>query len=63
MSHLQYHSYEGVGKRNLELFAYQQAVRVENQIFISGQGKQISTPLLPNHDVQVLTNCKRRMGS
>ncbi|KAK7414422.1 hypothetical protein QQX98_006700 [Neonectria punicea] len=38
MSHLHFHSYEGFGTQNLESHAYNQAVRVDNSIHISGQG-------------------------
>ncbi|KAL7926945.1 hypothetical protein ACQKWADRAFT_279083 [Trichoderma austrokoningii] len=38
MSHLKYYSYDGVGKRNVEKYSYNQAVRVGDRIEISGQG-------------------------
>lgn len=38
MSHLQYYSYDGVGKRNREQFWYSQAVRVGDRIECAGQG-------------------------
>ncbi|KAL7904932.1 Endoribonuclease L-PSP/chorismate mutase-like protein [Trichoderma velutinum] len=38
MSHLKYYSYEGVGVRNREIFAYSQAVRVGDRIECAGQG-------------------------
>ncbi|KAH9242563.1 hypothetical protein K456DRAFT_1743740 [Colletotrichum gloeosporioides 23] len=38
MSHLTYYTYQGLGSDNLKSHAYNQAVRMENQIFISGQG-------------------------
>uniref|UniRef100_A0A060TIZ1 ARAD1D50820p n=1 Tax=Blastobotrys adeninivorans TaxID=409370 RepID=A0A060TIZ1_BLAAD len=38
MSNLTYYSYDGVGKRNLETFGYNQAVRVGDRIECSGQG-------------------------
>ncbi|KAF4835621.1 RutC family protein [Colletotrichum tropicale] len=38
MSHLTYYTYQGFGSDNLKSHAYNQAVRMENQIFISGQG-------------------------
>lgn len=40
MSHLKYYSYDGVGKRNVEKYSYNQAVRVGDRIEISGQGKK-----------------------
>lgn len=39
MSHLKYYSYDGVGKKNVEKYSYNQAVRVGDRIEISGQGK------------------------
>ncbi|KAL7933088.1 Endoribonuclease L-PSP/chorismate mutase-like protein [Trichoderma chlorosporum] len=38
MSHLKYYSYEGVGVRQRDKFAYNQAVRVGDRIECSGQG-------------------------
>ncbi|EHK40220.1 uncharacterized protein TrAtP1_006280 [Trichoderma atroviride] len=38
MSNLKYYSYEGVGKKNVEKYSYNQAVRVGDRIEISGQG-------------------------
>lgn len=39
MSNLKFYSYEGVGKKNVEKYSYNQAVRVGDRIEISGQGK------------------------
>ncbi|KAL1890128.1 hypothetical protein Sste5346_008421 [Sporothrix stenoceras] len=38
MSHLNYYSYEGFGTGALESHAYNQAVRVGDNVYISGQG-------------------------
>ncbi|KAF3806877.1 hypothetical protein GCG54_00007127 [Colletotrichum gloeosporioides] len=38
MSHLTFFTYEGFGSKALESHAYNQAVRMDNQIWISGQG-------------------------
>ncbi|KAB8279517.1 L-PSP endoribonuclease family protein [Aspergillus minisclerotigenes] len=38
MSHLNYHNYEGVGKRNQEKYKYSQAVRIGDRIECAGQG-------------------------
>lgn len=44
MAHLQYHSYEGVGRQNLERLGYSQAVRIGSRIEISGQGNDLLSP-------------------
>ncbi|KAE8339612.1 hypothetical protein BDV24DRAFT_152588 [Aspergillus arachidicola] len=38
MSHLNYHNYEGVGKRNQKKYKYSQAVRISDRIECAGQG-------------------------
>lgn len=43
MSHLTYYNYDGVGQRNRQNFKYSQAVRVDDRIECSGQGKCIPT--------------------
>lgn len=39
MSHLQYFDYPGYGERSKKDVNYSQAVRIDNRIEISGQGK------------------------
>lgn len=39
MSHLQYFDYEGFGDRSKRDINYSQAVRIDNRIELSGQGK------------------------
>ncbi|KAK7439027.1 NRAMP-like transporter smf-3 [Stygiomarasmius scandens] len=38
MSHLTFHSYDGKGVENANSFGYSESVRVENTVYISGQG-------------------------
>jgi enamine deaminase RidA (YjgF/YER057c/UK114 family) len=40
MSHLKYYNYPGVGEDNRANFNYSQAVRVGDQVILSGQGKK-----------------------
>lgn len=44
MSHLTFFTYEGFGSKALESHAYNQAVRMDNQIWISGQGQIYHIP-------------------
>jgi len=59
MAHLQYFSYPGFGESSRKNVGYSQAVRIGNQIIISGQGKT-------SHDLSYtavdLTNHHRRLG-
>jgi enamine deaminase RidA (YjgF/YER057c/UK114 family) len=46
MSHLQYHAYEKTGALKAARFGYTQSVRVENMIYISGQGRFLPQEIL-----------------
>jgi len=39
MSHLTYHAYERTGAEKARQFGYSQSVKVENTVYISGQGE------------------------
>lgn len=47
MADLTYYAYDGVGKRNQEMYRYSQAVRVGDRIELAGQGLYTQVPLLP----------------
>ncbi|KAJ0344902.1 hypothetical protein COL154_006985 [Colletotrichum chrysophilum] len=55
MSHLTFFTYEGFGSKALESHAYNQAVRMDNQIWISGQGgwDRQTTELSPDVTTQI----------
>ncbi|KAE9571235.1 hypothetical protein CGCF415_v012991 [Colletotrichum fructicola] len=55
MSHLTFFTYEGFGSKALESHAYNQAVRMDNQIWISGQGgwDRRTTGLSPDVTTQI----------
>ncbi|KAH0421665.1 l-psp endoribonuclease family [Colletotrichum camelliae] len=55
MSHLTFFTYEGFGSKALQSHAYNQAVRMDNQIWISGQGgwDRRTTELSPDATAQI----------